>query len=145
MFLLFVAYLCYLAIIQSQRFYEYKTVTQTSIIMEDNLLFPAVTICNFNLIKKDSLKDPYAQILLKVMYLDEQWEEQRARLHLQSMNKYYLETVSVKSLFLNGSPSLQKSIIKCIWAQVRILRIIKKRQLGNRLVVYFVFTGKNVF
>ena len=112
--------------------------TQTSIIMEDNLIFPAVTICNFNLIRKDSLTDPNAQILLKAMYLDEQWEEQRARLHLQSLNKYYLETVSVKSLFLNGSPSLQNSIITCIWAQARILRIIKKRQLGNRLVLYLL-------
>ena len=76
-FLLFVSVLCYLAIIQSQRFYEYKTVTRISIIIEDNPGFPAVSICNFNLIKNDSVTDHMTQLLLKAMYLDDKWNTER--------------------------------------------------------------------
>ena len=100
-----------MAVIQSQRFYEYKTVTQTSIIMEDNPRFPAVTICNFNLIKNESVTDFMTQILLKTMYLDDQWntEEQR-RLQLEEVDEDFLKTVSIRKIFLNESPTLETSI-----------------------------------
>ena len=121
-FLLFVGALCYLAVIQSQRYYEYKTVTQTSIIMEDDPVFPAVTTCNFNLIKNDSVTDFITQLLLKTMYLDDQWntEEQR-KFQFKELYKFdedFVKTVSVRSLFLNGSPTLDTTIKKCIWVQV---------------------------
>ena len=121
-FLLFVGALCYLPVIQSQRYYEYKTVTQTSIIMEDDPVFPAVTICNFNLIKNDSVTDFITQLLLKTTYLDDQWntEEQR-KFQFKELYKFdedFVTTVSVRSLFLNGSPTLETTIKKCIWIQV---------------------------
>ena len=87
--------------------------------MEDNPVFPAVTICNFNLIKKDSVTDPMTQLLLKAMYLDEQWEGTRVRNQLKNMNKYFVENVSVRSLFLKGSPTLETSIKTCKWIEVR--------------------------
>ena len=88
--------------------------------MEDNPVFPAVTICNFNLIKKDSVTDPMTQLLLKAMYLDEQWEGTRVRNQLKNMNKYFVENVSVRSLFLKGSPTLETSIKTCKWIEVRL-------------------------
>ena len=87
-----------MAVIQSQRFYEYKTVTQTSIIMEDNPRFPAVSICNFNLIKNESVTDFMTQILLKTMFLDDQWntEEQR-RLQLEEVDGDFLRCIGYLS------------------------------------------------
>ena len=87
--------------------------------MEDNPVFPAVSICNFNLIKHDSVTDHMAQLLLKAMYLDDQWNTERQTTEqIKELDEHFLKNVSIRTLFLNGSPSLEESVKKCVWIKV---------------------------
>ena len=98
-------------IVQFQRFYEYKTVTRTSIIMEDSLEFPAITICNFNMVQNESVTDPKTRELLKEMYLEEIVNISA----IYNLGEEFLSTVNIHDIFMNGRPKLSNTFRECRW------------------------------
>lgn len=84
--------------------------TKTSIIMEDKLQFPAVTICNFNFLRNNSVNDSKTRDLLKEMYLKE-----TNLTAVESLGDEFLKSINLNNIFMDGSPELDDTFRQCRW------------------------------
>ena len=78
--------------------------------IEKNMTFPAVTLCNFNLIKNDSVTDPKTRALLKELYM-----KAPNITFIQELGDDFLRNVSLRQLFANGTPTIEETFILCQW------------------------------
>ena len=92
--------------VQTERFLQYKTVTKTTINLEKKLTLPAVTICNLNLIKNDSVEDSETRDLLKNLYVPHPNVN-----FIESLGDDFLQNVSLRKIFVDGSPT--ESFLYC--------------------------------
>ena len=103
-------YLISMCIIQTERYLAYKTVTKTTLTLDKTLTFPAVTFCNFNLIKNNSVSDSRTRTLLKELYM----KLPNVTL-IKSLGDDYLKTVSLRDVFIKGTPLLNETFVMCQW------------------------------
>ena len=104
-------YLVSTSVTQTLRFLEYKTATRTTMTIEKNMTFPAVTICNFNLIKNDSVTDLKTRALLKELYM----KFPLNITFIQELGDDFLNNVSLRQLFVNGTPTIEETFLLCQW------------------------------
>ena len=99
-----------MCITQTVRFLQYKTATKTTMELEKNLTFPAVTICNFNLIRNDSITDSKTRELLMALFMLEP-----NRSYIENLDEEFLESVSIREIMAKGSPSVNDTFRLCFW------------------------------
>ena len=102
-------YLAITCMNQTLRYLDFKTATKTTMKLERNLTFPAITICNFNLIKNDSVTDTKTRELLKALFV------QPNITSIENLGEDFLETVSLRDIFIKGSPALNDTFQMCQW------------------------------
>ena len=125
-----VYYLVSTSITQTARFLEYKTATKTTLTHEKNMTFPAITICNFNLIKNDSVTDPKTRALLKELFM-----KLPNITFIEELGHDFLSNVSLRELFANGTPGIEETFLICLWLRdyfdCRDLLVPKETDFGH--------------
>lgn len=97
-------------IIQTERFLQYKTLNQDEIRYDPYLEFPAVTICNFNRVRKERFKDPRDKAILRNLYL----ELPNATKLEEYPGKDYVLNFSLRNALIEGAMTLNETFISCI-------------------------------
>ena len=116
---------------------EYNTVTKTTMKLERRLTLPALTICSYNLITNDSVKDPQTRQLLQEYYAEDTNLDA-----IENLGDEFLETVSLRDLLLKGSPQVQKTFSLC-WVFndiVSCYNILRRKKTENGYC--FIFGSK---
>ena len=98
---------------QVKRYREYKTITQETRIIHDNIDFPAVTICNDCLIRNDSLTDARERKLLYNLLYDP-----NTTAILSDLGQDYVNNVSLRKLFSDGAMGIKKNVLFCYYENV---------------------------
>ena len=80
--------------------------------------FPAISVCNYNLIRDDSITDSTVRKLLKDMYFEARWYTRESTLKaVKNLGDEFLNTISLRELFINGSTDLEELFMECQWIQ----------------------------
>ena len=116
---------------------EYNTVTKTTMKLERRLTLPALTICNYNLITNDSVKDPRTRQLLQEYYAEDTKMDV-----IENLGDEFLETFSLRDLLIKGSPQVQRTFSLC-WVFndiVSCYKLLRRKKTENGYC--FIFGSK---
>ena len=96
--------------------------------LEKRLTLPALTICNFNLIKNDSVKDPKTRQLLTQLFSPD-----LNITFIKNLGDEFLSTVSLNEILSKGTPELHQTFLICTLFidHVGCQNILRKKKTEN--------------
>ncbi|WAQ98992.1 hypothetical protein MAR_023365, partial [Mya arenaria] len=130
---------------QTQRFLEYRTLTQDTIFYDPDLKLPAVTVCSMNTLDSTSFTDKRDLVILRNLYVG---MSNRSAL-LEYPGEEYVKNVSLKELFRSGFMPSNKTFRSCFRPRggtlVDCVPEIRLTNLGHCHTMYDVEAPKSTF
>lgn len=109
-------YFLYQSSLLLKRYFSYPINTKVTMEYEENPLFPAVTICNFNMLRKSFVEEHKAEELLKYTFTGDSLLEPGTEVNISAINWDYFKGANMEDTYSVGGHQIKEMMIKCSWS-----------------------------
>lgn len=109
------AYFIFQSSVLLTRYYSYPITTKVTLKYEKNPPFPAVTICNFNILKRSFVEKYKAEELIEYTFRDSQLLFEN-EINMSAINWSSFEGLNMGEVYKQGGHKIKEMLIRCEWS-----------------------------